>query len=129
MAHRLSQLSSHLSPPRGLLTDQVAIITGSGQGIGAETARLFANEGARVVVADIDAVKAQAVADGINNTPDCTGKALAIPGDVLKDDYLNELVTKAAEFGDGKINIIVNNAGYTWDGVIHKVRYIASMYQ
>lgn len=41
---------------------------------------------------------------------------------MLKDDYINELVKKAAEFGgDGKIHIIVNNAGFTWDGVIHKV--------
>lgn len=52
---RLEQLASHLNFPQGLLTDQVAIITGSGQGIGAECARLFANEGAKVVVADIDA--------------------------------------------------------------------------
>lgn len=52
---RLEQVNKHLNFPRGLLADQVAIITGSGQGIGAEAARLFANEGAKVVVADIDA--------------------------------------------------------------------------
>lgn len=52
---RLKQISSHLNFPQGLLADQVAIITGSGQGIGAECARLFANEGAKVVVADLDA--------------------------------------------------------------------------
>lgn len=44
-----------------------------------------------------------------------------MPGDILKAEYVNDLVKKAAEFGDGKINIIVNNAGYTWDGVIHKM--------
>ncbi len=54
MASRLSQLNAHLNFPRGLLAGQVAIITGAGQGIGAEAARLFANEGAKVVVADID---------------------------------------------------------------------------
>ena len=43
-------------------------------------------------------------------------------GDVLNDDYIATLIKKAAEFGNGKIHIIVNNAGYTWDGVIHKVR-------
>jgi len=43
-----------------------------------------------------------------------------VPGDLLKDEYINELIKKAAEFGNGKIHIIVNNAGFTWDGVIHK---------
>jgi len=52
---RLAQVSSHLNYPKGLLAGQTAIITGSGQGIGAECARLFANEGAKVVVCDIDA--------------------------------------------------------------------------
>jgi 3-oxoacyl-[acyl-carrier protein] reductase len=51
---RLAQVSSHLNFPRGLFAGQTAIITGAGQGIGAEAARLFANEGAKVVVADID---------------------------------------------------------------------------
>lgn len=45
---------SRLNYPKGLLAGQVAIITGSGQGIGAEAARLFANEGAKVVVNDLD---------------------------------------------------------------------------
>ena len=40
----------------------------------------------------------------------------------MNAEYINELVKKAAEFGGGKIHIIVNNAGFTWDGVIHKVR-------
>lgn len=52
---RLNQVNKHLNYPAGMLAGQVAIITGAGQGIGAEAARLFANEGAKVVVADIDA--------------------------------------------------------------------------
>ena len=52
---RIAQIAGHLNFPKGLLAGQVAIITGSGQGIGAEAARLFANEGAKVVVQDIDA--------------------------------------------------------------------------
>lgn len=55
MASRAQQIAGHLNWPRGMLAGQVAIITGSGQGIGAEAARLFANEGAKVIVADIDA--------------------------------------------------------------------------
>ncbi|KAI8666001.1 hypothetical protein NCS57_00823400 [Fusarium keratoplasticum] len=118
MSDRVNQLAGHLNYPKGMLAGQVAIITGSGQGIGAEAARLFANEGAKVVVADIDADKCNAVAESIKSNG---GQAIAVPGDVLKADYIDTLIKRAADFGDGKINIIVNNAGYTWDGVIHKM--------
>ncbi|KAI0125516.1 hypothetical protein BJ170DRAFT_435393 [Xylariales sp. AK1849] len=118
MAERIAQIAGQLNYPKGLLAGQVAIITGSGQGIGAEAARLFANEGAKVVVSDIDGKKAQAVADSINSSG---GKAIAAAGDMLDDAYLKTLVKSAADFGNGKIHIIVNNAGYTWDGVIHKM--------
>ena len=59
--------------------------------------------------------KANAVAKEIK---DAGGQATAIPGDMLDSEYINELVKKSAEFGGGKIHIIVNNAGFTWDGVI-----------
>jgi len=118
MSQRAAQIAGHLNYPKGLLAGQVAIITGSGQGIGAEAARLFANEGAKVVVSDIDAAKAAKVAEDINKSG---GKAISVPGDMLDAEYLKVLVKKAAEFGNGKIHIIVNNAGYTWDGVIHKM--------
>jgi 3-oxoacyl-[acyl-carrier protein] reductase len=52
---------------------------------------------------------------------DAGGQAIAIPGDMLNAKYIDVLVEKAAAFGDEKIHIIVNNAGFTWDGVIHKV--------
>lgn len=55
MSARVNQIAGHLNYPKGMLAGQTAIITGSGQGIGAEAARLFANEGAKVVVADVDA--------------------------------------------------------------------------
>jgi 3-oxoacyl-[acyl-carrier protein] reductase len=44
-----------------------------------------------------------------------------VTGNILDSQYIETLVKKAAEFGNGKINIIVNNAGYTWDAVIHKM--------
>ena len=62
--------------------------------------------------------KADAIAKAINDTG---GQAVSVPGDILNAQYINELVKKAANFGGGKINIIVNNAGFTWDAVIHKV--------
>ncbi|KAL9087415.1 MAG: hypothetical protein Q9159_003627 [Coniocarpon cinnabarinum] len=116
-AARASQIAAHLNYPKGLLENQTAIVTGSAQGIGAEIARLFANEGARVVVSDVDAEKATQVVNEITRNG---GKALAVPGDLLGEGYIETLVQKAAEFGEGKIHVLVNNAGFTWDGVIHK---------
>ena len=65
-----------------------------------------------------NAAKAQGVADKIKQAG---GSAVAVPGDMLDAKHIDELIKKAAEFGSGKIHIIVNNAGFTWDGVIHKV--------
>ncbi|CRK18850.1 hypothetical protein BN1708_003194 [Verticillium longisporum] len=118
MSDRVAQLTAHLNYPKGLLAGQVAIITGSGQGIGAEAARLFANEGAKVIVSDIDAGKAKAVAESITKSG---GRAISVPGDMLDAAYIDTLVKEAAAFGEGQIHHIVNNAGYTWDGVIHKM--------
>ncbi|KAL9112149.1 MAG: hypothetical protein Q9227_003526 [Pyrenula ochraceoflavens] len=63
--------------------------------------------------------KSDSVTETINKIK--PGHAISVPGDVTSDAYLSELVKKAAEFGNGRIHIIVNNAGYTWDGVIHKI--------
>ncbi|KAF3917878.1 hypothetical protein ABW20_dc0107406 [Dactylellina cionopaga] len=84
MADRLKQLQSHLGPisgnyPSGMFAGQTAIVTGSGQGIGAECVKLFAKDGAKVVVCDIDQAKADAVAKEINESG---GKAIAVAGDV-----------------------------------------------
>ncbi|KAK0719457.1 hypothetical protein B0H67DRAFT_599200 [Lasiosphaeris hirsuta] len=122
---RLNQIAGHLNSPKGLLADQVAIVTSSGQGIGAKCARLFANEGAKVVISDIDGVKANDFAEKINAS---SGEALAVAGDLLNDKYIKELVKKFADFGGGKIHITVNNAGFTWDAVIHKLIREAAPY-
>lgn len=102
-----------------MLAGQVCIITGAAQGIGAECARMFANEGAKVVISDVDGEKASAVAKAINENG---GSAIAVAGDLLKEGACEELVKRAAEFGNGQIHVLVNNAGFTWDGVLHKVR-------
>ncbi|KAI9022032.1 hypothetical protein DFJ74DRAFT_706931 [Hyaloraphidium curvatum] len=115
---RASAVASHLGAfPGGLVAGQVAIITGSGQGIGRAAALLFAREGASVVVTDIDKAKADAVAEEIKAEG---GKAISFPGDVT-DPAFPEGIVKAAVDAFGKINHIVNNAGYTWDGMIHKM--------
>jgi len=100
-----------------MLAGQVAIITGSGQGIGAETARLFAKEGARVTVTDIDAKKAEAVMREIISAG---GKAISIPGDIMDSKFPEQLVEETVQKFGG-LNIIVNNAGFTYDGVLHKM--------
>lgn len=67
-SNRVNQIAGHLNYPKGMLAGQVAIITGSGQGIGAEAARLFANEGAKVVVADVDTSKSHQNCSAHRNT-------------------------------------------------------------
>jgi len=101
----------------GLLAGQVAIITGSGQGIGAAAAKLFSSEGAKVVVTDLDAAKSNAVAEEIKRSG---GQVISVPGDITDASFPDALL-KATVDAFGKVNIIVNNAGYTWDGVLHNM--------
>ena len=100
-----------------MLREQVAIITGAGRGIGAAAARLFARHGAKVVVSDRDAQPAAAVAAEIESGG---GEAYAVAGDITDPAFPEALVAKTVE-KYGKLNILVNNAGYTWDGMSHKM--------
>jgi NAD(P)-dependent dehydrogenase (short-subunit alcohol dehydrogenase family) len=59
--------------------------------------------------------KAKGVADAINQSG---GQAIAVPGDMLDAEYIKVLVKKAAEFGNGKIHIIVNNAGLVFQHLV-----------
>lgn len=91
------------------LPGKVAIVTGGGSGFGAGIARRFAQEGARVVVNDLDADAAARVARDIVATG---GSAHACGGDVAKDAEVSHLVATAlAAFGD--LHIVINNAGTT----------------
>jgi 3-oxoacyl-[acyl-carrier protein] reductase len=63
--------------------------------------------------------KAEKTAQAINSDG---GAAIAVPGDITKNEDISSLVQKAAEFGGGKIHIIVNNAGYAWDSSIEKIQ-------
>jgi 3-oxoacyl-[acyl-carrier protein] reductase len=98
----------------GLLDGKAAIITGSARGIGRATAELFAREGARVLINDLDADVAEQAASEIG------GETALHAGDLTADGACDELVAKAHE-AFGAIDVLVNNAGYTWDGVVHKM--------
>ena len=91
----------------GKLSNQVAIVTGAGQGMGAATANRLAKEGAAVVVSDINAEKAAQVTEKISAAGN---KALGLKTDVTKEDQVASMV-KAAIDHYGTVSILVNNAG------------------
>jgi 3-oxoacyl-[acyl-carrier protein] reductase len=100
-----------------LLVGKSAIVTGSGRGIGRSIARLFGDHGANVVVNDIDAEVAETVAKEITEAGGC---AVVCAGSVTDAEFPDRLVRTAAD-SFGGIDIIVNNAGYTWDAVIQNM--------
>lgn len=99
------------------LEGKVALVTGSGRGIGRSIALKLAGAGARVVVNDLDADPAQAVVGEIRAAG---GEAIACTGSVTAPDFGERFVQAAVDVYGG-VDIIVNNAGYTWDNVIQKM--------
>jgi 3-oxoacyl-[acyl-carrier protein] reductase len=98
----------------GVLDDKVAIVTGSARGIGRATAELLSAQGAKVVINDLDADVAQQTAGEI------AGETAVYGGDLTASGAPEALVQTAIDAW-GKIDIIVNNAGYTLDAPIHKM--------
>ena len=98
----------------GLLDGKSAIITGSARGIGRATAELFVSEGAKVLINDLDGDVAEQAAQEID------GETAVFAGDLTKPGIPDQLVQAALD-AFGEVDAVVNNAGYTWDGVIHKM--------
>jgi len=99
------------------LDGRVALVTGGGRGIGRAVCLKLASEGASVLVNDLDAAPAEAVAAEIAADG---GRALAFPGSVTEPDFGDRFV-EAALAGFGDVHIVINNAGYTADAFIHKM--------
>jgi 3-oxoacyl-[acyl-carrier protein] reductase len=98
----------------GLLDGKSAIVTGSARGIGRATAELFVSEGAKVLINDLDGDVAEQTSSEIS------GETAVFSGDLTKTGAADEMVAAAID-AFGAVDIVVNNAGYTWDGVAHKM--------
>jgi 3-oxoacyl-[acyl-carrier protein] reductase len=102
-----------------LLDGQVAIVTGGSRGIGGATSTLLAANGAKVVVADVDQAKADDAVTELNQAfgPD---SASAFVADLAAPETCDALVEHATSHY-GALDIVVNNAGYAWDGRVHSM--------
>jgi 3-oxoacyl-[acyl-carrier protein] reductase len=98
----------------GVLDGKSAIVTGSARGIGRATAELLVSQGAQCLINDLDGDIAEQASTEID------GETAVYAGDLTKPGAADELVQKAVD-SFGKIDIIVNNAGYTLDAPIHKL--------
>ena len=101
----------------GKLDGKVALVSGSGRGIGRSIALKLASEGARLVINDLDAEPANETLALIR---EMGGEAIACVGNVTHTDFAERFVGTAVQQYQG-LDIIVNNAGYTWDSVIQKM--------
>ena len=101
----------------GQLDGKVAIVTGSGRGIGREVALRLVRDGASVVVNDLDDEPAQ---ETVALVEQLGGRAVACNGNVTAADFGERIVDTAVKRFGG-IHVVVNNAGYTWDNVIQRM--------
>jgi 3-oxoacyl-[acyl-carrier protein] reductase len=98
-----------------MFTDKTAVITGGARGIGRATAELLVAGGARVLLADLDAGAVEETAQQLGHG------TLAWSGDLTREHAAQDLVATAAEAFGNRLDIVVNNAGYTLDAPVHKL--------
>ncbi|HEY9245417.1 MAG TPA: SDR family NAD(P)-dependent oxidoreductase, partial [Candidatus Methanoperedens sp.] len=99
------------------LENKVVIITGAGSGIGKETALLFAEEGAKVVVADVNVKGGEETAEDIKNRG---GESFFAKLDVASRSDAQEVVRKTME-KYGRVDVLINNAGIVQDALVTKM--------
>jgi 3-oxoacyl-[acyl-carrier protein] reductase len=100
----------------GLLEGRAAVVTGAAQGIGLAIARRLADEGARIVIGDIDSAAAASAAASLGGP----GRALGVRCDVTSPDEVEALIQRCAD-GFGSLDVMVNNAGITRDATMRKM--------
>ena len=103
----------------GRFTDKVAVVTGAGRGIGLEIAKAFAAEGGRVAVVSRSERSCGAAAESINSEFPDVAKSYAV--DVANHDAVQELGKQIAN-DFGTVNILINNAGVTRDGLLMRMK-------
>jgi len=98
------------------LSNKAAVVTGAGRGIGRAIAETLASAGAAVLLVDIDEQALKEATAAIQNSG---SRAASIAGDLTETKFSDKIIERLVE-EFGSVDIIVNNAGYTWDSVIQK---------
>ena len=101
-----------------MLAGKICIVTGGGRGIGKATALLFAKEGGKVAISELDAEPAN---ETVTEIKKIGGQAIAVVGDITAPGAPENLVQATVDAFGPNIDVIANVAGYTWDGFLHKM--------
>jgi len=122
-SNRLQQVQSHLKVPDPFAQDRtridghVVLITGAAQGIGRATASLLARQGAKIAINDLDEAKAKLAVDELTAAGH---EAFHVAGNMLDESFPQKLVGAVIR-RYGKINCLINNAGFCFDSALHKM--------